>query len=175
MPPYAALDKGRPIGWDGRSVHGCSVFVPTKSWTESVEIPIGQFTFDYEATVEVIQNSPLNLAPFRDCAALECRFAGMQAQVSTQNPDFVIATFDFEKSPNYGAGLSQPAITIDGIANITKFGWDYLDVHYEPQIPAGQNAVVPMAQYVLTHTMYYASDFSLLNIGTGLMLPTWQG
>ena len=180
FPAYTAgTDKGRPIGWDGRSVHGCSIWVPTTSWNESVEIPQAQYTFDYEDEIGAVGMAPLNNAPFRGYPAYCVRFNGANTNVSTQNPDFVTATFDFEFSPPAdSSGNWLPSITIDGITGIVKNGWDFLDVSYPtgPQIPPGCTAgQPPKALYVLTHVVYQNSDFGKLNIGTAEALPAWQG
>jgi hypothetical protein len=111
---------------------------------------------------------------FRGYQAGQVIFHGMQAQLSTQNPDFVTASFEFEAGPNRRVANDNP-ITIDNITNIEKNAWDWLDVHYAPQVPTGITAVVPVAQYVLVHRVYDSSDFTGLNIGTGEMLPLWQG
>ncbi len=175
---WRANDQGRPIGFDGRTVHGCSIYVPTRNWTETVEIPIAQYTFDYEDAVEAVQLSPVNLYPFRGYAPCEVRFAGMQAQLSSQNPDYVSASFEFERSPNYDLNDDNPqgtlpTITIDNITNITKFGWDYLDVRY--QTVATNSTTIPKAWYVATHAVYNTSNFAALNIGTTEALPQWGG
>ena len=130
-------DSGVPIGWDGRSVHGCSIYVPTRSWTESVEIPATQYSFDYEDTVAGINESPVNSSSFRGYDPGEVIFHGMQSQLSTQNPDFVIASYEFEETPNRNAA-NRNAITVDDISGIKKDGWDYLDVHYAPRFPAAR-------------------------------------
>ena len=173
-PGYAAGDQGRPIGFDGRTVHGVSIYVPTRSWTESVEIPISQYSFDYEDEVADINNSPVNSKSFRGYDPGEVRFAGMQSQLSTQNPDFVTASYDFEQTDNRNKANGN-AIKIDNIQNIEKDGWDYLDVHYEHVVDTTSNSMVPKALYVLVHRVYDRSDFAPLNIGTDENLPMWQG
>jgi hypothetical protein len=173
-PAYNPGDAGRPIGWDGRSVHGCSIYVPTRTWTESVEIPISQYSFDYEDQVAAVENAPVNSLPFRGYNPGEVRFAGMNAQLSTQNPDFVTAAYEFEQTDNRSVALGN-AITIDGITGIEKDGWDYLDVHYETVVDTAAQLAVPRAQYVLIHRVYDRTDFTPLNIGTGEALPVWQG
>jgi hypothetical protein len=172
IPNYTAGDKGRPIGFDGRTVHGVSIYIPTRSWTETVEIPSSQYTFDYEDAVAALDDAPVNSKSFRGYDPGEVRFAGMHDQFDVQNPDFVIASFDFERIANRNAANGN-TITIDNIANIEKDGWDYLDVHYEPQVV--NSTVAPVAQYVLIHRMYDRSDFAALKIGTDETLPLWQG
>ncbi|MGO9111171.1 MAG: hypothetical protein ACLP9L_18255 [Thermoguttaceae bacterium] len=174
VPNYSAGDKGRPIGWDGRSVHGCSIYTPTRSWTESVEIPISDYSFDYEDAVANINEAPVNSSSFRGYDPGEVQFHGMQVQLSTQNPDFVTAAYEFEQITNRNSGNGNQ-ISIDNITGINKDGWDFLDVHYAPTIPSGTQAMVPKALYVLIHRVYDRSDFTGLNIGTGETLPTWQG
>jgi hypothetical protein len=169
---WTAGDDGVPIGWDGRSVHGCSIYIPTRSWTETVEIPIGQYSFDYEDDVDNVNESPVNQNSFRGYDPGEVIFHGMQVQLDAKNPDSVTAVYEFERTPNRSVANGN-AITIDGIDNIEKDGWDWLDVHYAPQVPTGALQVIPKAQYVLIHRVYDRSDFSDLNIGTSEALPMW--
>ena len=174
-PSFHAGDEGRPIGWDGRSVHGTSIYVPTRTWTESVEIPISSYSFDYEDAVAKINAAPVNSASFRGYDPGEVLFQGMQAQLSTQNPDFVSASYEFSQSDNRNAANNNQ-ITVDGIENIDKDGWDYFDVHYTPQIQAASPGFFgPKAQFVLIHRVYDRSDFKGLNIGTSEALPLWGG
>jgi len=173
-PPWSDGDKGRAIGWDGRTVHGCSIYVPTVSWTESVEIPASQYTFDYEDTVKAINQAPVNGFNFRGWNPGEVIFHGMQAQLSVQNPDYVTASFEFEASQNNSAANSN-LITIDNITSIAKDGWDYLDVVYETKVDSSGKSMIPMAKWVYIHSVYGRSDFSGLNIGTDRNLPLWQG
>ncbi len=176
IPSFNAGDYGRPIGWDGRSVHGCSIWVPEISWSETVEIPSSQYSFDYEAQVAQVALSPVNNASFRGYQANQVLFQGYSASVSTQNPDSVIAQFEFKAGDVYSTANGN-AITIDNISAIAKNPWDWLDVHYTPPLMAsGQTAAYPpKADYVLTHRVYDTSNFALLNIGTSQALPMWQG
>jgi hypothetical protein len=169
-PAWSVNDEGVPVGWDGRTVHGCSIYVPQETWSESVEIPLADFTDDYKNAVRAIVRSPVNSEPFRGLDANEVLFLGMQYQISTQNPDYVSASFEFSASENLDG---EDALTVGSITGITKKGWDFLDVHMP--VTVGANPVMtPDPDYVLTHEMYYLSDFSGLNIGTS-GLPLWQG
>ena len=127
-----------------------------------------------EDAVAAINNSPVNEKSFRGYDPGEVRFAGMQSQLSTQNPDFVTASYDFEQTDNRNKANGN-AIKIDNIQNIEKDGWDYLDVHYEHVVDTTSNSMVPKALYVLVHRVYDRSDFAPLNIGTDENLPMWQG
>ena len=120
--------------------------------------------------------SPVNKAAFRGKDANQVLFQGYSAQVSTQNPDSVIAVYEFKAGANYNAD-NDNQIKIDNISSINKNAWDWLDVHYTPpQFSSGATAAYPpKADYVLTHRVYDTSDFSQLNIGTSEALPMWQG
>ena len=93
-------DTHQAIEWDGHSVHGCSIYVPTKTWTETVEIPTCDYSFDYEDQVEALMESPSTGVVSGQAQGIGA-FLGMNASVSTQNPDFVQAAFDFSYSPNF--------------------------------------------------------------------------
>jgi hypothetical protein len=172
---FAAAAKGQPIGWDGRNVHGCSIYVPQLDWTESVEIPAYQFTPDYVDNVFAVAMAPVNGQSYRGYEYGSVLFKGMQSQLSTKNPNFVSAAFEFSMSPNYGTPAGQPALTVGSITGIVKQGWDYLDPFFTPQVDNGANRVIPQPQYVLIHTVYNRSNFANLNIGTDQNLPLWQG
>jgi len=167
-------DCNHAIGWDGRTVHGCSIYVPERHWTETVEIPLSQYTFDYEDEVEKIQTSPLNNGSFRGRQTYEVMFLGMQSNLSTQNPDFVTASYEFACGKNRTKANGN-ALTIGAITDIEKNAWDYLWVFYEPTVDPAAKAVVPTAKNVFCELVYDASDFGKLNIGTGRSLPMWQG
>ena len=172
----AAGSNGAPIGFDGRTVHGASIYIPTRSWTETVEIPASQYGFDYEDKVNAVDRAPVNKNMFRGYAAGDVLFQGMNASLSTQNPDFVTASFKFSQSEgNRNDADSLPPLNVGGIQNIVKDGWDLLDVRYQQQVDPTAQVMVPAAMYVVIHRVYDRSDFSALNIGTGESLPLWQG
>lgn len=168
---FADNNKGVVIGWDGRSVHGTSIYVPQRTWTESVEIPLSDYTFDYEDRVAAIDEAPVNSEPFRGYDPGEVLFLGMQAQLSTQNPDFVSAAFEFTRSPNRNAANGND-LTVGTITGIDKDGWDFLDPFFQPTVDVN---LIPSPTYVLIHRMYDRSNFADLNIGTDENLPLWQG
>jgi hypothetical protein len=170
----AQPDCKQAIGWDGQTVHGCSIYVPQRTWTESVEIPISQYSFDYEDRVEAIQKSPVNDVAFRGRQRYAVMFMGMQAQLSTQNPDFVSASYEFTAGVNYSVANGN-AITIGDITGIEKDAWDYLWVFYQPAVDPTAKAIVPSAKNVFIEVVYDSSDFAGLNIGTARALPMWQG
>ncbi|MGO8690647.1 MAG: hypothetical protein ACLQLG_13575 [Thermoguttaceae bacterium] len=174
MNAYNAGGIGVVVGWDGHTAHGTSIYVPQRTWTESVEIPASDYSFDYEQQVEALQNTPLNEAPFRGRDVGEVLFLGMNAQLNAQNPDFVSAAFEFSSMRNNSVQNGNQ-ISIDGISGISKGGWDYLDIFFKPTLDEASSKVAPKAQYVLVHQMYYIGDFSVLNIGTDENLPLWKG
>ena len=167
-------DTKKAIGWDGRTVHGCSIYVPQRTWTESVEIPMSQYTFDYEDAVDALQQKPVNSGSFRGWDPGEVLFLGMQAQLSTQNPDFVSASFDFSAQWN-NSSANGNLLTIGSLTGIEKNGWDYLWVIYTPQTDGTAQVLVPVPKNVFVERVYDYGDFSVLNIGTDLNLPLWQG
>ncbi len=164
--------KGTVIGWDKQAVHGCSIYVPLVTWTESIEVPASQWSFDYEAKVTAMNQAPVNNATFRGYPAGDVLFQGMQANASTQNPDFVTASYEFSMSKgNYVA--SGNALTIGSITNIEKAGWDFLEVSYTYDKSQDGTRILAFPDYVLVHQVYHRSSFAVLNIGTGTNLPLW--
>ena len=173
IPAWLLAQPGAPIGWDGRTVHGTSIYVPQRNWTESVEIPVSDYSFDYEDAVYAVQAAPVNSASFRGYHPGQVRFLGMNAQLNAQNPDFVSAAYEFSMSPNFTAAGGNP-ITIGGMT-IDKKGWEYLDVFSAPVVDLTVFKLAPQPQYALVHRLYDLGDFSRLNIGTDENLPLWQG
>jgi hypothetical protein len=167
-------DTHQAIEWDGHSVHGCSIYVPTKTWTETVEIPAAEYSFDYEDQVETLMFAPVNGAPFRGKPKGSVLFLGMNASMSTQNPDFVQAAYEFCFTPNNSVAGGN-ALTIGSVTNIEKEGWQYLWVYYAPTVDATAKAMAPKALNVFVEQVYNYGDFAALNIGTGKTLPLWQG
>ena len=172
---WSAGDQGRPIGWDGRTVHGCSIYAPQETWTESVEIPVGDFTGDYKQAVRGVARAPVNSAAFRAFAAGEVLFLGMQYQASTQTPDFISASFEFSASANADPDADPPTPITIGSMSISKVGWDYLDVHFAAGVDAAAKTMEPKPDYAVVHRVYSQSDFAGLNIGTDDSLPLWEG
>ncbi len=150
---FAAGTNGAAVWFDGKSVHGASIYVPQRTWTESVEIPLAQYTFSYEDDVFSVQQSPVNSAPFRGYDPGEVLFLGMNAQLSTQNPNFVTASYEFSMSPNNSSDNGN-LLTIGGIANIAKDGWDYLDVKYQQVVDSTAPTLIPQPQYIVIHRLY---------------------
>lgn len=169
-----APQTNQAIGWDGRTVHGTSIYVPTKSWTETVEIPAASYTFDYEDSLDALLATPVNNASFRGKNAKEVLFLGANISFSATNPDVVQAAFDFAWSKNRTVAGGNP-ISIGNFNQIEKNGWEYLWVYYTPVVDPNALIVVPSAQAVFIERVYDLGNFATLNIGTSRQLPTWGG
>ena len=155
-------------------MHGTSIFVPTKSWTETVQIPAGQYSFTYEDDVDTVIQAPLNSGMFRGYQALSVMFLGANISYDLKNPDYVQASFDFAWQPNRSSANGN-TLTIGPISGISKNAWDYLWVFYKSAEDTIAHDMKPHVKNVYVERVYDPSDFSLLNIGTGETLPMWQG
>ena len=161
-------DHKGAVGYDGRTVHGCKIFVPSASWTETYEIPSFWFVNNvlYENNLYYVLNNPVNANPFRGKQAHSVLFMGCTGALSTGNPELFSLSFKFSYEPNRTAVNGNP-ITI-GDFTVEKDGWDYVDVFYEPTQDTTAFRMVPKPQSVRIQRMYDYGDFAFLNIGTGL-------
>ena len=161
------------VGWDGKTVHGVSIYVPSLTWSETVEVPVEGITQDYVRKLEAIAAAPVSLHAFRGREPEEVLFLGASGTISTANPEYMTLTFKFafEKNRTVAGG---DAITIGGIVAIEKFGWEYIDVLYKTEADDAAHAMVPVPKQVTRHMLYRRSDFKDLNIGVGKTI-IWGG
>ena len=144
------------IGVTKDSVDGCDVPVPEAKFSETYYIPQAAFTLNYQRTV-TLMCATWNDATFRGYPSGEVLFNGITASLSSEDGPWQ-ATFTFSISPN------RTGLTVGGITNITKRGWDYVWLWYA-DVQNGQSMrKVPYYAYV--EQVLYSSDFSLLGIGT---------
>lgn len=157
-----APDLKEAINVDDNGVHGCSIFVPNCSWSETLEVPVTGVTGTYKQAVYGLIGHT-NGAAFRGLPAYSVLFKGCTGSVSMSNPLFFSLTFKFAYEPN------RTDISVGKMKNIVKNGWDYLWVKYKKtqdmQAQPPRTTEIPENVYVVR--VYDSGDFSKLNIGTG--------
>jgi len=147
------------VNKDGK-VEGCEILVPEFSWSETWRMDRANVeSLAYRNILYAIGQAPVNDAPFRDFAAGEVLFDGASDSAVDEYQSDV--TFKFKASPNL------VDLIIGDITVASKPGWAYLDIHFAEELSVGTPQVlVAVPKYAYVHTVHYASDFSLLRIGT---------
>ncbi len=157
---YAPTGKTAPnfqgaIGYDGQTVNGCEITIPTFKWTETHYKPVIFIDKNYRLTLANMTGT-VNQNAFRDFQAGEVLFLGAVGQ-RRGNKDWELQ-YHFAASPN----LSN--LSVGQISGIAKEGWQYLWVMYEEIEDAYKLISVPRAAYV--EQVYRYTDFLWLLIGT---------
>ena len=162
----ATADNGNLIGVTGaatgQTVEGCDITVPVFAFSETHFMAQADVTQAYTLILHGLTGKT-NTATFRGFAPGEVLFMGASGS-RRSNDDWEI-TFHFQASKNCTVAGGN-ALTIGGIANIEKKGWEYLWVRYK-ETPVGGLKVMgqkPVAVYI--EKVYDEGDFSQLNIGT---------
>jgi len=146
------------VNKDGK-VEGCEILVPEFTWSETWRHPTAIVeSLAYRNILYAIGLSPLNDAVFRDFAGAEVLF--MAASDSRFDKTQSDVTYKFKASPN------MTNLTIGDITVAEKLGHDYLDIRYAEKVDPVSKVRVAVPKYAYVHTMYCASDFSLMGIGT---------
>lgn len=142
------------IGWDGESVQGTDIYVPTFSFGESHVLPVEQVTFAYVRQLFRL-TAKVNNSTFRGFDAGEVLFLGASGQFNGE--DAWSLSFKFVASENV------TNLTIGDITGIDKKGWEYLWVEYKDSTSGKRLTKVPRQANV--EQVYRTADFSLLGIG----------
>ncbi len=158
---YAPSGKNAPnfqgaIGYDGQTVNGCEITIPTFKWTETHYKPVAFINQAYRLGLANMTGT-VNEFAFRDFQAGEVLFLGAVGQ-RRGNKDWELQ-YHFAASPN----LTD--LSVGQITGIAKQGWQYLWVLYEEIESAYKLISVPRAAYV--EQVYLYKNF--LDLGIGVM------
>lgn len=148
---------GGAIGVNGDTVEGVDITVPQYDFTETHYLADAVVTDAYKATLCELTSQICN-APFKGFDTGEVLFQG--ASGSKRGTDQWAITFRFSASRN------KTGLTIGGITDIDKGGWDYLWVRYDDFEDDSAFALVKRPVAVYVEKVYYDGDFSLMSIGT---------
>ena len=118
-----AADHKGAIGVTAHGVEGCEIVVPAFSWSETWQLPIAVYGWEYSQTLKDITGKVNDLA-FRGFPTGQVLFRGGKGSASTKDPALIEITFSFDQSDDVRAK------TIGDISGINKGGWQYLWVHY---------------------------------------------
>lgn len=100
----------------------------------------------------------VNLGPFRGFAAGEVLCTGVSGSV--RGIDLWTLRFSWSVSPNVSG------LTVGPLTNITKRGWDYLEIHVEEQEDTGQKVVLQKPYAYTVHQVLRYGNYALFGIGT---------
>ncbi|NLE57630.1 MAG: hypothetical protein GX616_04670, partial [Planctomycetes bacterium] len=153
-----AADHKGAIGVTDSGVEGCEIVVPKFAWTETWQLPIADYGWDYSDEVAELTGT-VNNATFRGKAAGTVLFHGARGAASTKDPSLIEITYVFE----YSKSVTNQ--TIGDITGVAKAGWQYLWVHYVQVHDETADAIAKRPDAVYVERVYEASDFGDLGIG----------
>ena len=151
-----AADYKGAIGVEGDEVKGCDIVAPRLSFGWTVYKPKEIITVAYVKSLASMVGRT-NASAFLSFAAGELLFVGASGSRRAKQDDWEL-TFKFDASPNV------TDITIGDITGISKLGFDYLWVAYEPAEDTDAKIVKPQPRQVNVERVYRSADFSPLSI-----------
>ncbi|HVX84418.1 MAG TPA: hypothetical protein VH253_06345 [Phycisphaerae bacterium] len=152
-------DHDRAIGVTDDGIQGVDADFPTFIWTETRYFSDAHVTTDFINSVYAVAIAPLNNAPFRNFAAYEVKFLGLEGSRRHKGGDWEL-TFRFAAAPNY------TALPVGNTLTVAKRGWDYVWVYFTETVDPTLKAKVIRVVDVYVEQIYDSSDFAGLGIGT---------
>lgn len=147
-------DHKGAIGVRDKEVEGVDIVIPSLKFTETWQIPFELVTVAYIKTLAGLTGT-VNSAAWRNYAAEEVLFMGASGQ--SQTDGYVPVQFTFEASQN-------ATLSIAGIDNIKKNGWEYLWSYYEKKPDSDVNKHLLKPKWIYVEQVYQKSDFGLIGI-----------
>lgn len=158
--PKATTAFKGAIGFDGQNVQGCDITVPVFQFGETHYFSASDITTAYKATLFDLTGK-YNNASFKNFNAGEVLFLGASgSRMGDDSNDLWEIRFSFAASPN------RQNFSVGDISSVDKLGWDYMWVQYGEDEDAGTSQIIKKPVAVYIEQVYYAGDFSLLDIGT---------
>lgn len=153
-----AADHKGAIGVTDHGVEGCEIIVPQFSWTETWQLPIELYGWEYSQILKAITGR-VNASAFRGFPAGQVLFRGGKGAVSNKDPNLIEIIYAFDQSDDV-EGQS-----IGGISGINKTGWQYLWVQYRETDDSQAKAYARRPCGVYVERVYEAAPFGNLGIG----------
>lgn len=158
-----APDFKGAINYDGKSVEGVEIVVPSLKFSLTRRVPGGFLSFDYIRTVAEATGKT-NEDQFLFCQPGECLFHGSDGsiKIGDEQSEKEIK-LDFEFSPNeddiiLAKDSADPQATVR-LRVPFKSGWDYLWVYYRNEEDVPASVVVPQPYAAYTHQVYKRTSF----------------
>lgn len=142
------------IGLTADGVEGCDIIVPESRWSETHFLAESVVDAAYRGALRALVGK-VNNATFRGQAAGEVLFTGVTGSKRRSDKVWQL-TFQFAYSPNV------TGMVVGTITGISKGGWEYLWVYYEPVVSAHQ--IIQRPAVVFVERVYDAGDFGALGI-----------
>lgn len=142
------------IGLTADGVEGCDIIVPESRWSETHFLAESFVDAGYRGTLRNLVGK-VNNATFRGHAAGEVLFTGVTGSKRRSDKVWQLS-YQFAYSPN------ATGLTVGDIASITKGGWEYLWVYYEPVVSAHQ--IIQRPAVVFVERVYDSGNFGSLGI-----------
>jgi hypothetical protein len=158
-PNKTAADHKGAIGVTDHGVEGCEIVVPKFSWSETWQLPINDYGWDYSQTLKAITGR-VNAGSFRGFPAGQVLFHGGKGSASSKDPSLIEITYAFDQSDDVQTQ------TIGDITGIDKAGWQYLWVHYTEEHDTTADSLARRPDSVYVERVYDASSFAALGIGS---------
>ena len=152
--PGGAPDLKGAIGWDGKELKGTDILIPKCTISYKVILEDADVDDAYKLAISKLVGK-VNDDDFLGYAAGELLFTSCTGAFRNQDVDWEI-NFGFAVSEN------KTGLTVGGVTDITKRGWDYLWVKWKPILDAGIKKVEAEAVYV--DKVYDDGDFDALLI-----------
>ncbi len=154
-----AADHKGAIGVTDHGVAGCEIVVPKFTWSETWQLPIADYGWDYSQVLKAVTGR-VNAGVFRGFPAGQVLFRGGKGSASNKDPKLIEITYAFDQSDDV---QSQ---TIGDITGVNKAGWQYLWVHYAEEHDETAKTLVRRPDAVYVERVYDSANFGLLGIGT---------
>lgn len=139
-----APDEGGAIGYDGETVNGVEIDIPTGQWSKTKRVAKNNaetFLADCIAATGTVNSDTFNGYP-----AGSVKFLG--ADFNQEDNSYAYFTLHYAYSPN------ASSISIGGISGISKAGWDVLDVRYADDVDGNAKSILKKPLYVYVHQVY---------------------
>jgi hypothetical protein len=156
-PTKTATDHEGAINVHNRRAEGTDVITPQFRWSEDWTMASVFANWEYARTTVKALTGLVNDAVFREFPAGQVLLAGVTGNVSNQNPDQTMVTFNFWQQDDV------TGLTVAPVEDVDKAGWEFAWVEYE-QI-TDIKALATRATAVHVERVYEEGDFGLLQIG----------
>ena len=155
VPGKTAENYYGAIGFDGETVQGTDILVPTFQFTQQRILPIETVTFGFVRALFYLTGR-FNSGAFLGFEAGEVLFLGAGG---TRNPEG-----DWDLTYRFSASPNAKNLTVGKIRGINKRGWDHLWVRYVDDVDQKVLVKVPSSAYV--EEVIQPGNFNILGIGS---------
>jgi hypothetical protein len=157
--PSDAPDYGGAIGYDGETVAGVDIVMPSPNFAETHYLPDSKFTTSYKKGVSKITGT-MNNSSFRGYEAGEVLFLGASGTKRSDDADEL-----WEVNYKFAVSTNRKNFKVGDVTVSRKYGWDYMWVRYADEVDDDKKTIVKKPTAVYIERVYMISNFSALGIG----------